>query len=83
MIKNNFEIDVKVKCLEEGVTQVQGYIWTPDTQELICGGNDNEPEWIGRQVLEMMGRLRNEHILHMTSDKHKKYVLRSLCKGYY
>lgn len=23
MIKNNLEIDVKVKCLEEGVTQVQ------------------------------------------------------------
>ena len=23
MIKNNFEIDVKVKCLEEGVTQAQ------------------------------------------------------------
>ena len=23
MIKNNFEIDVKVKCLEEGLTQAQ------------------------------------------------------------
>ncbi len=23
MIKNNLEVDVKVKCLEEGVTQVQ------------------------------------------------------------
>lgn len=23
MIKNNIEIDVKVKCMEEGVTQVQ------------------------------------------------------------
>ncbi|MGG7060030.1 helix-turn-helix domain-containing protein [Clostridium nigeriense] len=23
MIKNNFEIDVKVKCMEEGLTQVQ------------------------------------------------------------
>lgn len=23
MIKNNFEIDVKVKCMEEGITQAQ------------------------------------------------------------
>lgn len=58
--------------------KAHGYIWTPDTLELICGGNDNEPEPIGRQMLEMLGRVRNEHISHMTSDKHKKYVIRSL-----
>ena len=61
--------------------KAHGYIWTPDTLELICGGNDNEPERIGRQLLEMMGRMRNEHISHMTSDKHKKYVIRSIRKG--
>ena len=61
--------------------KAHGYIWTPDTLELICGGNDNEPERIGRQVLEMLGRVCNEHISHMTSDKHKKYVIRSLRKG--
>ena len=38
-----------------------GYIWTPDALELICGGNDNEPERIGKQMLDMMGRMRNEH----------------------
>lgn len=42
--------------------KAHGYIWTPDTLELICGGNDNEPESIGRQMLEMLGRVRNEHI---------------------
>lgn len=57
------------------------YIWTPDMLELICGGNDNESERIGKQMLDMMGRLRNEHISHMTSDKHKKYVIRSLREG--
>ncbi len=31
--------------------------------------------------LEMMGRLRNEHISHMTSDKQMKYVIRSLRNG--
>ena len=61
--------------------KAHGYIWTPDTLELICGSNDNEPEPIGRQILEMLGRVRNEHISHMTSDKHKKYVIRSLRKG--
>ena len=61
--------------------KTHGYIWTPDTLELICGGNDNEPERIGKQVLEMMGKLRDEHTSHMTSDKHKKYVIRSLRKG--
>ncbi len=61
--------------------KAHGYIWTPDTLELICGGNDNEPERIGKQVLEMLGKLRNEHIFHMTSDKHKKYVIRCLRKG--
>ena len=61
--------------------KVHGYIWTPDMLELICGGNDNEPERIGKQVLEMLGRVRNERISHMTSDKHKKYVIRSLRKG--
>lgn len=61
--------------------KAHGYIWTPDTLELICGGNDNEPERIGKQVLEMLGRVRNEHISHMTSDKHKKYVIRNLRKG--
>lgn len=61
--------------------KAHGYIWTPDTLELICGSNDNEPEPIGRQILEMLGRVRNEHISHMTSDKHKKYVIHSLRKG--
>ena len=54
---------------------------TGDAGTNICSGNDNEPEQIGRQVLEMFGRVRNERISHMTSDKHKKYVIRSLRKG--
>ena len=51
-----------------------GYIWTPDTLELICSVNDNDPEWIGKQLLEMREKLRNEHVIHMTSDKHKNYM---------
>ena len=61
--------------------KTHGYIWTPETLELICGGNDNDPERIGRQILEMAGRLKNEHISHMTSDKRRRYIIRSLRKG--
>lgn len=32
--------------------KAQGYIWTPDSLELICVVNDNEPEQIGKQMLE-------------------------------
>ncbi len=61
--------------------KTHGYIWTPDTMELICSGNDNNPEQIGKQMLEMMYRMRNEHVSHMTSDKRRKYVIRSLRRG--
>ena len=61
--------------------KTHGYIWTPETLELICGGNNNDPERIGRQILEMAGRLKNEHISHMTSDKRRRYIIRSLRKG--
>lgn len=58
--------------------KAHGYIWTPDTLDLICSLNGNEPERIGKQLLEMRGKLWNEHVAHMTSDKHKSYVIRSL-----
>ena len=58
-----------------------GYIWTPDTLEIICGGNNNDPERIGKQVLEMNARLRTEYISHAMSDRQKKYVIRGLRKS--
>ena len=61
--------------------KAHGYIWTPDTLELICGGDNNDPEKIGEQILGVMGRLRNEHISLMTSDRHRQYVIRALRDG--
>ena len=58
-----------------------GYIWTPDILEVICAGNEYDPEKIGKQMLEMKVKLQNEHISHMLSDKRKKYVIRSLRKN--
>ena len=61
--------------------KTHGYIWTPDTQELICNGNDGDPEQIGKQVLGMAVKLRNEQVSHRISDKHKSYVIRLLRKN--
>ena len=58
-----------------------GYIWTPDTLEIICSGNEYDPERIGKQMLEMKVKHQNEHISHMLSDKRNKYVIRSLRKS--
>ena len=58
-----------------------GYIWTPDTLEIICSGNEYDPEKIGKQMLAMKVKLQNDHISHMLSDKREKYVIRSLRKG--
>lgn len=32
--------------------KAHGYIWTPDTLELICGGDNNDPEKMGNRSLE-------------------------------
>ena len=58
-----------------------GYIRTPDTLELICSGNEYDPERIGKQMLEMKTKLQNEHISHRLSDKQRKYVIRGLRKS--
>ena len=32
--------------------KAHGYIWTPDTLELICGWDNNDPEKMGNRSLE-------------------------------
>ena len=61
--------------------KAHGYIWTPNTLEIICNGNDHNPEQIGKQLLEMNARMKREHVSHMTDDKFRRYVIRSLRKG--
>ena len=61
--------------------KAHGYIWTPDTLEMICSGNEYNPEKIGKQMLEMKAKLQDEHVFHMLSDKRKKYVIRGLRKS--
>ena len=40
--------------------------------------NNNDPEQIGRQLLEMSARMQNEHVWHRHSDRYKEYVIRGL-----
>ena len=61
--------------------KAHGYIWTPETLELICNGNDSDPEQIGKQMLAMVVKLRNEQVSHRLSDKHRSYVIRGLRKS--
>jgi ribosomal protein S18 acetylase RimI-like enzyme len=58
-----------------------GYILTPDNLRFICEANEKDPERIGEQILQIMGRMQNDRIAHMTSDKRKNYVIRCLRKG--
>lgn len=39
---------------------IHGRILTPDGLRLICAGLDNNPEKIGKHMLEMVNRFRNE-----------------------
>jgi len=55
-----------------------GYIWTPDMIDFICRANEYDPERIGKQMLEITTRYRNEHITHMRNDKNRQYVIRTL-----
>ena len=61
--------------------KAHGYIWTPETLELICNGNDSDPEQIGKPMLAMVVKLRNEQVSHRLSDKHRSYVIRGLRKS--
>ena len=40
--------------------QLQGRILTPDGLRLICAGLDNDPEKIGKHMLEMLAKFRSE-----------------------
>ena len=61
--------------------KANGYIWTPDTLRFICLANGNDPEQIGKQILEITGRISKDNLVIMTSDKKTKYVIRGLRKS--
>ena len=40
-----------------------GQILTPDVLCVVCAGLDNDPEKIGKHMLEMLAKFRNEGIV--------------------
>ena len=40
--------------------KLYGRILTPDGLRIVCAGLDNEPEKIGKYMLEMLRRIENE-----------------------
>ena len=43
--------------------KMHGRILTPDGLRVVCAGLDNDPEKIGKHMLEMLAKFRNEGIV--------------------
>ena len=40
--------------------KLHGRVLTPDGLRVVCAGLDNDPEKIGKHMLEMLAKFRNE-----------------------
>ncbi len=49
--------------------QLYGRILTPDGLRLICAGLDNDPEKIGKHMLEMLVKFRNEGLFDIVVEE--------------
>lgn len=43
--------------------QLHGRILTPDGLRIVCASFDNDPEKIGKHMLEMLAKFKNEGIV--------------------
>lgn len=43
--------------------QLHGRILTPDGLRVVCAGLDNDPEKIGKHMLEMLAKFKNEGVV--------------------
>ena len=58
MLKNNLEIDVKVKCLEEGVTQAQMAQMVGTSAPYISRPINKKEGIINKVFVDMLDKLR-------------------------
>lgn len=58
MIKNNLEVDVKVKCLEEGVTQAQMAQMVGTSAPYISRPINKKEGIINKVFVDMLDKLR-------------------------
>lgn len=57
MIKNNLEVDVKVKCLEEGVTQAQLAQMVGTSTQYISRPINKKESIINKVFVDMLNKL--------------------------
>ena len=50
-------------------SQLNGRILTPDGLRLICASLDNDPEKIGKHMLEMLVKFRNEGLFDIVVEE--------------
>ena len=48
--------------------RLHGRILTPDGLRVVCAGLDNDPEKIGKHMLEMLAKFRNEGVFDIAVD---------------
>ena len=49
-------------------SQLNGRILTPDGLRLICASLDNDPEKIGKHMLEMLAKFRSEGLFNVVVE---------------
>ena len=49
--------------------KLYGRVLTPDGLRLICAGLDNDPEKIGKHMLEMLVKFRNEGLFDIVVEE--------------
>lgn len=56
------------------IDRLYGRILTPDGLHLICAALDYDPEKIGKHMLEMLAKFRNEGIIELNLQDNSKKI---------
>ena len=56
------------------IYRLYGRILTPDGLRLICAALDYDPEKIGKHMLEMLAKFRNEGIIELNLQDNSKKI---------
>jgi hypothetical protein len=56
------------------IYRLYGRVLTPDGLRLICAALDYDPEKIGKHMLEMLAKFRNEGIIELNLQDNSKKI---------
>ena len=63
------------------IDRLYGRILTPDGLRLICAALDYDPEKIGKHMLEMLAKFRNEGIIELNLQDNSKKTGQTVLTG--